>query len=291
MYIGVDGGGTKTKVVIVNNDFELVLSKEYGSLHFMQVGVTGIENIVKDVFDYSAVDFTVVFGVPMYTEVADVDMQIEAIIYKYFPNAIIVNDVFNGWAGSLACEDGINVVSGTGSIAICNQNQTSTVVGGFGHVFGDEGSAYWIGRETLSLYSKQLDGRIPKTALFDLIDEKEFKALNFGFDTSRDDIAKYAKVCDMAASSCEFCKNVLHTAANELSLLAKKFDNELVVSYSGSVFNSSILKNQFINSLSSYNVIEPILNPVLGSVLYGYIVKNGKDNIEAIVEKLKVIEC
>lgn len=292
MFIGIDGGGTKTKVVVVDENFELVTFKEYGSFHYMQVGIDGIESIVKNISSFTKAVDTAVFGIPMYGEVKDVDKQIETVIYKYFPNALLVNDVFNGWAGSLACKDGINVVSGTGSIAICHKNNAINIVGGFGHVFGDEGSAYWIGREILSLYSKQLDGRVEKTELFNLISEKEFRELNFGFNSSRDEIAKYAKVCDMAAnSSCQFCKQILIDAASELAMLVKSYDENSLVSYSGSVFNSKILKEQFIKNLSNYTVIEPALNPVLGSVLYGYVKENGNANVNEIIEKLKVIVC
>lgn len=292
MYIGVDGGGSKTKVIVLNAEFEQIVFKEYGSLHYMQVGIEGIETIIKDISNYVDDCDTIVIGMPMYGEVAKVDKELDEVVSKYFPQAVIVNDVFNGWAGSLACCDGINVVSGTGTIAICVSDNNSTIVGGFGHVFGDEGSGYWIGRETLSLYSKQLDGRLPKTVLFDLITELEFKNLNFGFDSSRDEIAKYGIICNEAANNgCRYCKDVLVRAANELTLLVQRFSNEYIVSYSGSVFNSEIVKENFISNLNCFKIVEPVLSPVLGSVLYGYVEKYGKADLENIVEKLKVIKC
>ena len=40
--------------------------------------------------------------------------------------------------------------------------------GGWGEVFGDEGSAYWIAREGLALFSRMSDGRAERGPLYDL---------------------------------------------------------------------------------------------------------------------------
>ncbi len=57
------------------------------------------------------------------------------------------NDMVCGWAGSLACADGINVVAGTGSICYGEYQGRSARCGGWGELFSDEGSAYWIARQ------------------------------------------------------------------------------------------------------------------------------------------------
>ena len=56
------------------------------------------------------------------------------------------NDMVCAWAGSLGGEDGINIVAGTGSIGYGERAGASARAGGWGEVFGDEGSAYWIAR-------------------------------------------------------------------------------------------------------------------------------------------------
>src|SRR5260370_914390 len=61
---------------------------------------------------------------------------------------------------------GIVIVSGTGSIAYGrNANGEAARAGGWGHMIGDEGSGYWIGREALTAVMRAADGRGPATGL------------------------------------------------------------------------------------------------------------------------------
>ena len=69
------------------------------------------------------------------------------------------------WAGSLACEDGISVIAGTGSMAYGEYEGRSARAGGWGELIGDEGSAYWIAREGMNLFSRMSDGRAPRGPL------------------------------------------------------------------------------------------------------------------------------
>ena len=69
------------------------------------------------------------------------------------------NDMVCGWAGSLAGEDGINVISGTGSMTYGERQGVGHRVGGWGELFGDEGSAYWIAAQGLNAFSRMSDGR------------------------------------------------------------------------------------------------------------------------------------
>ena len=79
------------------------------------------------------------------------------------------NDVVCGWAGALACEDGINVVAGTGSIGYGEYQGRTARAGGWGELFSDEGSAYWMAREALKLFSRMSDGRASRGALYDIL--------------------------------------------------------------------------------------------------------------------------
>ncbi|MCA9185012.1 MAG: hypothetical protein KDA99_05310, partial [Planctomycetales bacterium] len=63
-------------------------------------------------------------------------------------------------------EIGVGVVAGTGSVAFGNDGQgNSAVVGGWGYLFGDEGSAFAVGRAGLMAATRCADGRGPQTEL------------------------------------------------------------------------------------------------------------------------------
>lgn len=74
---------------------------------------------------------------------------------------LVLNDVEIAFDGAFAGGPGILLLSGTGSMVWSGNGQKSLRVGGWGELFGDEGSAYWIGREALGRVSRSLDGRCP----------------------------------------------------------------------------------------------------------------------------------
>src|SRR5439155_11897608 len=82
------------------------------------------------------------------------------------------NDMVCGWAGSLALADGINVISGTGSMAYGERSGARARAGGWGELFGDEGSAHWIAVRGLSAFSRMSDGREPPGPLHQLVRER-----------------------------------------------------------------------------------------------------------------------
>lgn len=61
---------------------------------------------------------------------------------------------------------GIALIVGTGSAAIgADASGAKHIVGGWGYHYGDEGSAYWIGRQALVEVARSADGRSGPTAL------------------------------------------------------------------------------------------------------------------------------
>ena len=79
------------------------------------------------------------------------------------------NDMVSTWAGSLAGEDGIGIVAGTGSIGYGEHAGRTARAGGWGELFSDEGSAYWIAIRGLNAFSRMSDGRIPRGPLHEIL--------------------------------------------------------------------------------------------------------------------------
>jgi N-acetylglucosamine kinase-like BadF-type ATPase len=60
---------------------------------------------------------------------------------------------------------GVGVIAGTGSIAVARSREGRTArAGGWGHLIGDEGSAYLVVLEALRLVARRADGREPGPA-------------------------------------------------------------------------------------------------------------------------------
>ena len=84
----------------------------------------------------------------------------------------ITNDAEFALAG-LDSGPGVALIAGTGSIALGRDASGRMIqVGGWGHLLGDEGSAYDIGRRAAQAAARAADGRGPTTALLQLVLER-----------------------------------------------------------------------------------------------------------------------
>jgi N-acetylglucosamine kinase-like BadF-type ATPase len=77
--------------------------------------------------------------------------------------------VHDGWAALAAAHAdlvGVALIAGTGSFGFGRNRENLTArVGGWGHLFGDEGSGYWLALRGLQAVARQADGRGAATLL------------------------------------------------------------------------------------------------------------------------------
>src|SRR5688572_13186382 len=83
-----------------------------------------------------------------------------------FGRLAVNGDMVIAHAGAFAGKPGVMALAGTGSSILgLGKNGERVKVGGWGPVFGDEGSAYRIGQRALRAAARDFDGRGEKTAL------------------------------------------------------------------------------------------------------------------------------
>ncbi|HVA33875.1 MAG TPA: BadF/BadG/BcrA/BcrD ATPase family protein, partial [Candidatus Baltobacteraceae bacterium] len=63
---------------------------------------------------------------------------------------LFMHDAPVAHAGALGGHPGIVAIAGTGSVVYGTDGKRAWTLGGWGHLFGDEGSAFWFAREALS---------------------------------------------------------------------------------------------------------------------------------------------
>ncbi len=178
LFIGIDGGQTSLKCVIVNESNHILgegsgpglihlaaqgsrerylesltsaLHQAWAMTHLppqpvaaIGLGLTGVE--------FNSPEAEIVRGLVMQVQTA------EAIA--------IDNDAYSALMGAHQGQPGVIVISGTGSIALgVNEAGQRQRVGGWGWLVGDEGSAMAIGRDGLRAALHDNDGSGPKTQL------------------------------------------------------------------------------------------------------------------------------
>ena len=298
-FLGVDGGGTKTEFVCIDADGTVVARTVTGTTYHLEVGFDeavsrleqGIAAICGALDILPAALGFVFFGLPAYGEDSVIDPLLNAACGRLLGHDLYVcaNDMVCGWAGSLGGADGINIVAGTGSIGYAERQGKAARVGGWGEVFGDEGSAYWIAIQGLALFSRMSDGRAPKGALYHRV--REALALANDLDLcrlvmgpqgmGRGEIAGLASVVSQAAADGDRAAHVvLVAAAEELAALAVGLrealdypaDERVPVSWSGGVLmQERLVRDGFIRTLSEkggFSAAEPLYAPGYGAALY-----------------------
>jgi N-acetylglucosamine kinase-like BadF-type ATPase len=182
-YIGIDGGGTKTAFVIGNSDGLVLKTIEKSGCSHRSIGIDavvslikkGVREILQGVGALPKECAGCCIGLPCFGEFPRADIKIkEKLDEALYPIPVyIVNDAVVGWAGSLECNEGIHLVAGTGALAYarCDDGREARS-NGWSEFFSDEGSCYWVGKQAISLFAMEADGRREKGALYDIVKEE-----------------------------------------------------------------------------------------------------------------------
>ncbi|GAB6169115.1 BadF/BadG/BcrA/BcrD ATPase family protein [Clostridium carnis] len=299
-YLGIDGGGTKTKYLLVNEDLKKVVECEGATIHIHQTGVDGIKRELKENIEHLCKEANIKVkeisyaftGVPGYGESLEDKIKIDEAVKEVMEVPYMIdNDAVNGWAAGTACKAGINMVAGTGSIAYGRNDEGKLArCGGFGPGIGDDGSAYWIALKTINEYTKQKDGRKEETILTKILEENydinyKYEIVDIVFNKlkfNRTDVAGFSKICFLAAEAgCPVAKKIFEDAAEAIFehvyALSKElgFKDEFVLSYTGGVFKSGKhviepLKEKIAASGLKCKIQEPELDPWNGAALLAY---------------------
>jgi N-acetylglucosamine kinase-like BadF-type ATPase len=319
LYLGVDGGGTKTALVLIDSDGNIRATHLAPGSYYLTIGLDALGGLLADgvnaVVAKAAVrigelDFAF-FGIPAYGEDTLLAGPLSELPRRCLPadRYLCGNDMICGWAGSLLCRDGISIVAGTGSICYGERDGAVARCGGWGELFSDEGSAYWIACRGLNLFSRMSDGRAAKGPLYEIVRQRLGLAEDLDLCAhvfsrlagDRAQIAQLSKwVTEAAAAGDAAAMTIVGEAAEELALMVDATRHQLEfgvaepvpVSYSGGVFDNvrAPLLDRFTAALQArrpgYRVSEPVLPPVIGAAIYAA-KRHGHPLSNAALERLR----
>ena len=161
--LGVDVGGSSTRAALIV-DGEVRQRLLGGPFNFLlqDDGVTQLADLARQ-----ARPAAMGVGVPgIAREPGAAGRMAAAITEACGVPAQVASDATVAWLGAFLGDPGIIVLAGTGSVAIGGRTPDGiAIIGGHGHLVGDEGSAYWIGRRALRAALAARDGTGPATVL------------------------------------------------------------------------------------------------------------------------------
>lgn len=296
LFLGIDGGGTKTEFVLCDEGGNILSALKFGSASHWQFGGDRLAGILNEGFHgvleragKKVTDVVSVgFGMSGYGEDENKDKASTLICKDFFGNIPIkiCNDSEVGLIASLGFEAGINIVNGTGAMAVGRDNLGRVDrAGGWGHEIGDEGSGNWLGMRLLEMFAKQSDGRIERTMLHGYVKEQlnineDFEIITLfhnEYYQNRSKVASLQKIlCELAKLGDPCALALYEQSAAEVVLLAKalrdrmEFTDPVKVSCSGGVFKGGeFIRGPFERRLTEmgFQYVEPRFMPIQGSII------------------------
>jgi N-acetylglucosamine kinase-like BadF-type ATPase len=201
----------------------------------------------------------------------------------------VTHDALIALSGATAGQPGLIAIAGTGSIAFGRNASGKTArAAGWGYMFGDEGSGFYITRQALRAALRSEEGWGPSTSLCSVlldatgaanVDQLLHRLYTPEFPRSR--IAGLAKLVDQAAENGDVtARNILTEAAQQLAIIAAAVRGQLFkpqeavrVSYVGGVFRSRLLLERFrllVEMEEGNQVLPPVYGPAAGALLEAY---------------------
>jgi glucosamine kinase len=175
LFLGVDGGGTKTNVALMTASRRVICEGSGGPANPLRVGVeTAVANIIKaidaacDAGGASRGDIVAATLGLAGVRRGDIRERVrESFVEKFRLRRVnVTTDAEIALYGTTLGKPGLAVIAGTGSICVgVNEQGERFIAGGWGPVAGDEGGGRGIAGEALHAVAKASDGRGPATKL------------------------------------------------------------------------------------------------------------------------------
>jgi N-acetylglucosamine kinase-like BadF-type ATPase len=217
---------------------------------------------------------------------------VESLLAEMLPRARVraVGDMVAAFWGALAGDSGVVVAAGTGSVCYGRSpNGNTCQVGGWGHIMGDEGSAYDIAVRALRAGAQATDGRGPQTALAERLATAlaagnlvEVAVRVYGEPMTRQSIARLATtVYETAAAGDPVARALLTEAGIDLGRCALAALRALglvghatTVAYTGAVFDAGAFiadafRNAITSACPSVCIVPAEFPPVVGALKLG----------------------
>jgi N-acetylglucosamine kinase-like BadF-type ATPase len=297
--LGIDGGGTRTTCVLMDNNGTIIGRGEAGPSNYQSVGIEtakqGIQLAIEQTILIAKIDSKIpikgiclgLAGVGRPEDIKVIENLVSQLkLCESLPiewllkpeTTLIYNDSQIALVGGIGHAVGIAVIAGTGSHIFGQNSQGKTKrVGGWGYILGDEGSGYDIAVRGMQAALKSFDGRLEFTTLIPefqnhlhLKNLQDLVEVVYRRGWGVKEIAALAPIVDQAATAGDrVALNIIEDAAAELALATKVAILELfdyaenfeIVTIGGVWSSAANLRHRFEVSISEISPLAKVILP------------------------------
>lgn len=243
-YIGIDGGGTKSSVMLAFEDGTEPVVFSGGPLNICSGSVETVKANLANILAQAAKAAGglsgcggVGIGVAGFSHpqsgpffIAEMDRRLPGVPVAVRSDALVA--LYGAHLGY----EGIILMSGTGSVCFGARGGVTRQAGGGGHIIDDAGSGYAIGRDILAAVIQAQDDRIPPTALRQLLGQVHNLSTTgdivdfvYADGTRKEDIAAFAPLltaaCEMGdAAALRIAEKASEDLLTLLHAVVKRLD-------------------------------------------------------------------
>jgi N-acetylglucosamine kinase-like BadF-type ATPase len=240
--LGIDAGGSKTVAWLADADGRIVGEGRGGGANLHSAGELATEKVLYGVVR-DALGERLEMPAVVCIGMAGLDRPDDEAVARGIlrrlgcrGQIVAVNDAHVALVAGADETLGVVVIAGTGSIAYgIGAAGTAARAGGWGEVYGDEGSAFWVGARALAAVVRAADRRGPATALTSLVlrhaDTDRIDGLVRQVHTRPDRRQMIAAMAGLVAKAHadgdRVAAEILKAAAGELALAARSVVEQL----------------------------------------------------------------
>ena len=276
LYVGIDGGGTKTEFVLFEADgtvCDVVFGEgsnpnDRGMEHSLRVLTEGLEKLLRG--RTTKAIFCGIGGVslPEYQKAI-----IGSLTDRFHAHVGADSDAANVLSMGADPENSMALICGTGSCVFVRKGKERYRIGGWGYLIDPAGSAFDVGRDALRCALAAQDGMAEPCALSRQIEEilggPTYDHISAVYGGGRPYIAGLAKtVTELAEAGDETCLQILRENAARLALLIRTAYNTYGAPaqiVGGGSFLSCDLYRNMVQEQANVTIELPGLPPVYGA--------------------------
>lgn len=209
-FISVDGGGTKTKGVLYSKDKHIIKEATSGYTNFYVNEKVAKKHLLEVLDELTHTldkpyKLMIILGISGSTGIdktvltSELDKRYDAKSYLYSDDVLAIHSIKKN-----EDKEVILMIGGTGSSVTYTIDGKVAQIGGFGHLLGDEGSAYHLSIQTLKYVIRQIEAQESLSMLSQkvlaFIEGKTTEDIKqFVYQNEKTTIANVAQVVDQLA--------------------------------------------------------------------------------------------